>query len=86
MSYLSGSIVRKGIHLQERHRHSGKGCELYFVPRVEPSSISPTTFTKKDLYRDLLYFCGIRWLSRGEMLRGVYILREKTANFFEKKT
>ena len=78
--------MRKGIHLQERHRHSGKGYELYFVPRVEPSSISPTTFTKKDLYRDLLYFCGIRWLSRGEMLRGVYILREKIANFFEKKT
>ena len=78
--------MRKGNHLQERHRHSGKGYELCFVPRVEPSSISPTTFTKKDLYRDLLYFCGIRWLSRGEMLRGVYILREKIANFFEKKT
>ena len=43
----------KRIHLTERHRHSGKDCELYFVPRVEPSSISPTTFTKRDLYRDL---------------------------------
>ena len=71
----------KGIHLKERHRHSGKGCELYFVPRVEPSSISPTTFAK----RDLLYFCNIRWPSQDEMLRRVYILREKTANFFEKK-
>ena len=61
-----------------------KGCELYFVPRVEPSSISPITFTKRDFYRDLLYFCGIRWLSRGEILRGVYTLREKIANFLEK--
>ena len=75
----------KGIHLKERHRHSGKGCELYFVPRVEPSSISPTTFTKRDLYRDLLYFCNILWLSRDEMLRRVHILREKITNFFEKK-
>ena len=85
MSHSSGSIVRKGIHLKERYRHSGKGCELYFAPRVEPSSISPITFTKRDLYRDLLYFCGIRWLSRGEMLRGVNTLREKIANFLEKK-
>ena len=74
----------KGINLKERHRHSGKGCELYFVPRVEPSLISPTTFAKRDLYRDLLYFCNIRWLSRDEMLRKVYILREKIANLFEK--
>ena len=30
----------KGINLKERHRYSGKDCELYFVSRVEPSSIS----------------------------------------------
>ena len=68
----------KGIHLKECHRPSGKSCELYFVPRVETLSILPTTFTKRDLYRDLLYF------SRHEMLQRVYILREKIANFFEK--
>ena len=71
--------MRKGIYLKERHRHSGKDCELYFVPKVEPWSISPTTFTKRDLYQDLIYFCGIRWLSQGEMPRG-----EKIANFSEK--
>ena len=75
--------MRKSINLEERHRHSGKGCELYFAPRFKPWSILPTTFTKRDLYRDLLYFCNIRWLSRGEMLRRVYILREKLAIFFE---
>ena len=84
MSHPSGSMVRKGINLKERHRHSGKGCELYFVQRVEPSSISPTTFTHSGLYKDLLYFCNARWLSRGEMLRKVYLLREKIAIFFEK--
>ena len=57
------ALCAKVSHLKERHRHSGKGCELYFVPRAEPWSISPTTFTKRALYRDLLYFCGIRWLS-----------------------
>ena len=72
--------MRKGIlHLKERHRHSGKDCELYFVLKVKPWSISPTTFTKRDLYRDLLYFCGIRWAGGGKMLRG-----EKIANFSEK--
>ena len=35
--------MRKGINLKERQRHNrcGKGCELYFDPRVELSSISP---------------------------------------------
>ena len=44
--------MREGIDLKERHRHSGKGCELYFVQRVEPLSISPTTFTSSGLYQD----------------------------------
>ena len=26
--------MRKGINLKERHRHSGKGCELYFVQEL----------------------------------------------------
>ena len=73
--------MRKGINLKERHRHSGKGCELYFVPRVEPSSISPTTLTTSGLYGDLFFFCNLHWLSRGEMLRRVYILRKKIAIF-----
>ena len=77
--------MRKGITLKKRHRHSGKSCKLYFVPRVEPSPISPTTFTNRDLYGNLLYFCNVRWLSRGEMLRTVNILREKIAIFLEKK-
>ena len=77
--------MRKGINLKERQRHSGKGCELYFVPRVEPSSIS-TIFTISGSYLDLLYFCNVRWLSRGEMLRRVYTLslRKKIAIFLEK--
>ena len=73
-------IWRKSINLKERHRHSGKGCELYFVPRVKPSSILPTTFTNSGLYGDLLYFCNARWLGRDEMLRRVYILIEKNSN------
>ena len=76
--------MRKGVNLKEHHRHSGKGRELYFVPRIEPSSISPTTLTNSGLYGDLLYFCNVRWLSRGEMLRRVYILKEKIAIFLEK--
>ena len=47
--------MRKGINLKKRHRHSGKGGELYFVPRAEPSSISPTTSTSSGLDGDLLY-------------------------------
>ena len=82
--HLSGSMVRRGINLIERHGHSGKRCELYFVPRVEPSSISPTTFTKSGLYGDFLYVCNVCWLSRGEMQRKVYILREEMAIFLEK--
>ena len=76
----------KGINLKEHHRHSGKDCELYFVPRVEPSSISPTTLTNRGLYGDLLYFCNVHWLSRGKMLRREYIglMREKIAIFLEK--
>ena len=76
--------MRKAVNLKEHHRHSGKSRELYFVAMVEPSSIWPTTFTNSGLYRDLLYFCNVRWLSRGKMLRGVYILREKIASFLEK--
>ena len=78
------SIVRKGINLKERHRHNGKGCELYNVLRFEPSSISPTTFTNRSLYEDLLYFCNVRWVGRGEILQRVYILREKIAISLEK--
>ena len=55
--------MRKGIDLKERHRRSGKGCELYFVHGVEPSSTSLTTFTNSGLYGDLLYFCDVHWLS-----------------------
>ena len=69
---------------KKRHKHSGKGCKLYFFPRVEPSLISPTTFTNSGLYGDLLYFCNVRWLGRGEMLPRVYTLREKIAIFLEK--
>ena len=76
--------MRKGINLKERHRHSGKGCELYFVSRVKPSSISPTTLANSGLHEVLLYFCNVRWLSRGEMLRRVYTWRKKTAIFLEK--
>ena len=65
--------MHKGINLKERHRHSGKGCELYFVPRVEPLSISLTTLTNSGLYGDLLCFCNVHWLSGGEMLERVYI-------------
>ena len=77
MSRLLGSIVRKGVNLKEHHRHGGKDCELNFVLRVELSSVSPTTFPSSGLYGDLLYFCNVCWLSRGEMLQRMYILREK---------
>ena len=40
--------MRKDIKLKERHEHSGEGCELYFVSRVELSSISPTTITRRE--------------------------------------
>ena len=77
--------MRKDIKLKKRHKYSGKVCEFYFVSRVvEPLSISPTIFTNRGLYGDLLYFCNVRWLSRGEMLRRVYILREKITIFLEK--
>ena len=76
--------MRTSINLKECHRHSGKGCELYFVPTVEPLSISPTTFTNSGLYGDLLYFCNVRWLSRGEKLQRVYILIGKIAFLLEK--
>ena len=78
--------MRKGIKFKERRRRrpSGKNCELYFVRRVELSPISPTTLTNRDSYGNLLYFCNVRWLSRGEMLRRVYILREIIAIFLEK--
>ena len=85
MSHSLESNVRKGVNLKEHYRRSGKGRELYFVPRVETSSISPTTFTNSGLYEDLLYFCNVLWVSRGKMLRRMYILREKIA-IFPKKT
>ena len=66
-----------GINLKEHHRHSGKGCELYFVLRVAPLSVLPATYTNSSLYGDLLYFCNVRWLGQGEMLQRVYILRER---------
>ena len=76
--------MRNGINLKERFRHSDKGCELYFAPRDESSSISPPAFTNSGLYRDLLYFCNVHRLNRGEILRRVYILRKKIAIFLEK--
>ena len=36
-------------------------------------------------YDDLLYFCNVRWLSRGDMLLSVYQLREEIAIFLEQK-
>ena len=77
VSHSSERIVCKGSSLEEHYRHRGKGCKLYFVPRVESLSIFPTTLTNSGLYGDLLYFCNVHWLSRGEMLQRVYILREK---------
>jgi len=37
-------------------------------------------------YGDLLYFCNVRWLSRGDMLQRVYRLREEIATFLGQKT
>ena len=36
-------------------------------------------------YGDLLYFCNVRWLSRGYMLQRVYRLKEEIATFLEQK-
>ena len=36
-------------------------------------------------YGDLLYFCNVYWLSRGDMLQRVYRLREEIATFLEQK-
>ena len=33
--------MHKYITLKEPHKHSDKGCELYFVSTVEPSSVLP---------------------------------------------
>jgi hypothetical protein len=39
----------------------------------------------ENQYGDLLYFCDVRWLSRGAMLERVYALREDIATFLESK-
>ena len=36
-------------------------------------------------YGDLLYFCNVRWLSRGDMLLRVYQLKEEIVTFLEQK-
>ena len=36
-------------------------------------------------YSDLLYFCEVRWLSRGAMLERVFDLREEISLFLEEK-
>ena len=36
-------------------------------------------------YGNLLYFCNVHWLSRGDMLHRVYRLREEIATFLEQK-
>ena len=36
-------------------------------------------------YGDLLYFCNVCWLSRGDMLQRVYRLREEIVTFLEQK-
>ena len=36
-------------------------------------------------YHDLLYFCEVRWLSRGAMLDRVYQLRKEIADFMTTK-
>ena len=40
--------MRKDIKFKERHEQSGEGCKLYFVSRVELSSITPTTLTIRE--------------------------------------
>ena len=39
----------------------------------------------ENQYGDILYFCDVRWLSRGSMLARVYELRNEIANFLENK-
>ena len=36
-------------------------------------------------YGDLLYFCNVCWLSRGDMLQRVYRLREEIVTYLEQK-
>ena len=39
----------------------------------------------ENQYGDILYFCNVRWLSRGAMLARVYELRNEIATFLENK-
>ena len=39
----------------------------------------------ENQYGDILYFCDVRWLSRGAMLARVYELRNEIATFLENK-
>ena len=47
MSYSPGSIVCKDGKLKKHHGRSVKDCKLYFVARIELSSVSTTTLRSR---------------------------------------
>ena len=62
-----------------------KGVNFVLSRRLSRRQFHQLLLETENLYGDLLYFCNVRWLSGGNMLQRMNILKEETATFFENK-
>ena len=77
--------MRQDNKLEECDRHSGESCEYDFFHKLNHRQFRNLLLEAENQYGDILYFCDVRWLSRGAILARVYELRNEIATFLKNK-
>ena len=79
--------MRKDTKLKEKVMNIAMKVVNYMLSRgLNYCQFRQLLLQTENLYEDLLYFCNVCWLSRGDMLQRVHILREEIATFLKIKT
>ena len=62
-----------------------KAVNMVFSHELNHGQLHQLLQEAENQYGDILYFCDVRWLSRGALLSRVYGLRNEIATFLENK-
>lgn len=71
--------------IQQRDVNSSAMHKLYQERGLNSRQFKELLKKLESEYGDLVYYCEVRWLSRGNMLKRFYELRDEVKQFMETK-